>query len=266
MPQKHGAELRSKKGNRILLTSKDYDQPCFGEHFEQLLEYAKSNRCQSVMMSLNSIDDKKTISVKKISEMFAKVKTPHPRLLLLETGDFEKEFTYVDVFTRRGTKVKHDVFHRHFASTSESSDRKQMLVTDFESSKRIVNGNTGVIICGEANIVRTIRRRNKNGKSEHPIVDDLCFLKLLDKKKVKTILNSWHYYCRRPEANWKRQALSGNGRLIASVWNTWKNKIRGESKRPWVAFHDGKDVTDSIVEISNPVKQRPDIRVGVLSI
>jgi hypothetical protein len=63
----------------------------------------------------------------------------------------------------------------------------------------------------------------------------------------------------------KRAVLSKYGRYCISVWNRGM-KMANESKVPWTAFYNGKDITDKIEEMKNPIAEQPGIRIGVLKL
>jgi hypothetical protein len=114
-----------------------------------------------------------------------------------------------------------------------------------------------LLLCGEANIVRT--QRSKVG-----IVDDFHFMPWLRNLRITLVLNPSHTYMHRPEMSRKREAISRSERTLISVWNRGDEKKGPESKLPWVAYRNGKNITDEIKEVSLPAELRHGIRMGVI--
>jgi hypothetical protein len=114
-----------------------------------------------------------------------------------------------------------------------------------------------LLLCGEANIVRTQR-----GKTD--IVDEFNFRSRLRHLKISLVLNPSHTYMHRPEMASKRQAISRAAQNVISVWNRGDPKKGSESKLPWVAYRNGKDITGEIQEICLPDELRHGIRMGII--
>jgi hypothetical protein len=246
---------------QVMLVSRDLGEKCFGEHLDQIMKLAERERCETVMFALYTVDDqggKVSVSAERIFASTGRF----PKTVILECGGMEKEITYVEVFSRDRGRLTHKQFVRHFAMSTESRAQKEKLIQEFRRRNRHLAKSEALVICGESNCIKTMRD-DRSCLGTRPIDDELGFLRLLRLTKTEVVLNPWHTYCRRPEANWKRAALSRNKRFTLSVWNKWKAEIKGEARTPWVAFYNGKNVSERIREIETPVKGRPDIRIGV---
>jgi hypothetical protein len=68
---------------------------------------------------------------------------------------------------------------------------------------------------------------------------------------------------RRYEMREKRRYYSLAGRTVISVWNQGKGQ---ESHRPWTIFHDGEEATFEVRELPSPIRERPDIRIGIVDL
>jgi hypothetical protein len=77
---------------------------------------------------------------------------------------------------------------------------------------------------------------------------------------VEVILNPIHDFMKRHEMKKKRAALSLDGRWVLSVWNKGK---KGETYTPWTVFHNGSELTDSVLEVS---VQIPSVRIGIVNV
>jgi hypothetical protein len=249
---------------QVMLVSRDLGEKCFGEHLGKIVKLAERERCDTLMFALYTVDDQGGKVNVSAEQIFANTKS-FPKVVMLECGGMEKEVTYVEVFTRDRGRLTHKQFVRHFAMSTESRAQKEKLIQEFMRRNRHITKSEALVICGESNCIRTMRS-DSSCRGDRPIVDELGFLKLLRGTATHVVLNPWHTYCRRPEANWKRAALSRNKRFALSVWNRWKAEIKGEARTPWVAFYDGKNVSEAIREIEAPVIGRPDIRIGVIAI
>jgi hypothetical protein len=120
-------------------------------------------------------------------------------------------------------------------------------------------GDCCVLICGESNIVR---RRLEGNKVE---VHDELQVKSKMPKSLRIVLNPGHDRMG-PRMNLKREFLSkAPGRWVLCVWNKGKKDKNGkerDGKKPaWMAFRDGKQVTETI----EPLKNAPNgLEVGVV--
>ncbi len=249
---------------QVMLVSRDLGEKCFGEHLKPIMKLAERERCDTVMFALYTIDDQGGKVSVSSDRIFTETRS-YPKTVILECGGMEKEVTFVEVFTRDRGRLTHKQFVRHFATSTEGRIQKEKLIQEFRQRNRHIAKSEALVICGESNCIKTMRD-DSSCRATRPISDEFGFLKLLGKTDTEIVLNPWHTYCRRPEANWKRAALSRNKRFTLSVWNKWKGEIKGEARTPWVAFHDGKNVTERIREIEAPVIDRPDIRIGILAI
>lgn len=249
---------------QVMLASRDLGEKCFGAHLDSIMKLAEKEKCETVMFALYTVDDQRGKVSISSEELFSHTRA-YPKAVILECGGMDKEVTFVEVFTRNGGRLMHRQFVRHFATSTEGRKQKEKLIREFRQRNRHIKKSEALVICGESNCIRTMRS-DQSCFGNRPINDELGFLKLLRSTGVNVVLNPWHTYCRRPEANWKRAALSRNKRFTLSVWNKWKSEIKGEARTPWVAFYDGKNVTEAIREIEAPVIGRPDIRIGVIAI
>lgn len=243
---------------KVLLVSKDLGKECFLNHLGDLAKIAETEKCHTLMLALHSVNDNDGQIKVESKQVFGETRS-FPKIVILESGSIDKEITFVEVFSRMRGKITQKQFVRHFATSTAGKTEKQKLIAEFETRSRHFDKDQALVICGEANVIKT-KRPNR------AICDEFQFLDLLKKTKTKILMNPWHTYCKRPEANWKRAALSSNGRTVISVWNRWEGTIRGETKLPWVAFHNGQNVTQKIKEIKNPFAERPDIRIGSFAI
>ncbi|HLJ88738.1 MAG TPA: hypothetical protein VKZ53_18105 [Candidatus Angelobacter sp.] len=143
---------------------------------------------------------------------------------------------------------------QYFAKASHPRAQKESLI---ENLLRRRFGHTMLLLCGEVNIVKTQR-----GKGD--IVDDLHFRSRLRDLGINLVLNPSHTYMHRYEMAFKRQAISRPGRYLISVWNRGDPKKGTESKVPWIAYRNGKNITAEIKEIPLPEQLRYGIRMGVI--
>jgi hypothetical protein len=249
---------------QVMLVSRDLGEKCFREHLGQIMKLAENERCDTVMFSLYTVDDEAGTRTVSARQIFASTRT-YPKTVLLECGGIEKEITFVQVFSRVRGRLSHRQLIRHFATSTAARKQKEKLIDEFKRRNRHIATSEALVICGESNCIKTMRA-DRSCRGIRQIDDEFGFLELLHKTETRIVLNPWHTYCRRPEANWKRSALSRGNRTTISVWNKWSAEIKGEARTPWVAFQNDRNITDRIREIPNPVDGRLDIRVGVLTV
>lgn len=232
----------------ICLVAREYLADDFREHLSDLIAIAEKQRCESLMLSLFSLDRKASHEIPELLE-----RCHHLKNIILETGDLTtEEDLQTEVWVRHLDRPF--IFKRQFAQSSEPPDRKSRLVQQLPYR---VFGESVVLICGEANILKVDRRKKR-------VVDQFGVLPKLEQSGVRFVLNGWHTKAFRYEINEKRKALS-KGRLLVSVWNTWKERGR-DGKIPWIAYANGNNITGRIRELDKPIIRRPDIRVGILQV
>lgn len=84
----------------------------------------------------------------------------------------------------------------------------------------------------------------------------------LDGRGTDVILNPVHDYM--AWKMWRKRKYLSEGRWMVSVWNQGKGV--DSPAGPWMACHKGSIRTERVKEIPRPFLDRPDIRIGILSL
>lgn len=138
---------------------------------------------------------------------------------------------------------------QQFGRTSDPESKKTALLRALPAR---LFGPTAVLLCGETNIIRTVRHSRE-------IVDEYGVLPRLRTAGVRLLLNPIHDYMRRFEMLLKREALSRATGTVACVWNRGC-KEGAESTLPWAAYRDGRTITDEIAEVKG-IEGQPGVRL-----
>ncbi|WP_347357905.1 hypothetical protein [Bdellovibrio sp.] len=237
---------------KVALVSQDVSGFDFAGHTQKIAEMCDEHGCDTILYSLFSLHlgaGAWTTTRDMIFGASKRLKT-----IILEAGDLSAGKTRLEVWHRGEEKPQ--VHHRLFAKSSDSDEQKQQLALKFKE-RRI--GNAALLICGELNIVKTIRGHKSK------VIDEYGIMKQLEEYGTRVIFGPAHTAFKRFELPIKKKALSANGRYFVSVW--CKDKYLGrEPEKPWQVFYDGQDVTEQVQEIKQPIPSREDIRIGVVTL
>jgi hypothetical protein len=215
----------------------------FGAHVPTVIEACSKEGCDTILFS------PWTVKAIKESDLFPPF-TEHNTVIL---GVGEKSSEVFQVWAR-GNSAPTRV-NQTFARSTDSKKEKDLFV---KALPERIWGEVALIICGETNILK-IPRGSKSA------VDPEHILPVLKQRGARIILNPVHTYMRRPEMRHKRSALSRPDRFVVSVWN--RGFVKGPDGRiPWQVYHDGKDVSERVRLIDNPVREKFGARVGVLDV
>lgn len=235
---------------KIAVVSQDIAGFDFAGHTKTIAELSDAHGCDTILYSLFSLHlgaGAWTTNYEMIFGASKKLKT-----VILEAGDLSAGKTRVEMWHRGERQPQ--VHYRLFAKSSDSDEQKQKLVSDFKDRKF---DDSALLICGEANILRTVRG------TKNKVLDDYGFVKKLDECGTRFIFGPAHTAFKRYEMPIKKRALSANDRYFISVW--CKDKYTGrEPEKPWQVFHDGNDISDQVQEIQKPILSRDDIRMGTI--
>ena len=229
----------------------------YSESYSEILARCDSEQCDTVVFALYTWDTKSRIA-KTHATIFGN--SAHVRRVLLEAGDlpadaFPKiEDLTVEVWQREATMPI--VFQQRFSGGGQTG--RSHLIADLP--ERLFDRTTLVIICGESGIVREKRAGGFR--------DDFGFMNWLDANGVLFILNPIHDFMgisHGIDMRNKRKHYSCGGRTVFSVWNQGNGRD-AEVSVPWTVFCDGKDVTNTVRELVNPIAERPDLRIGVFDV
>jgi len=221
--------------------------------FPKIACEASRHGADVLMFSLWSHDERRMGELSK-KDLFP-IGTHHSAVLLgVKRHDGKELVEHIEVWHRsRRSPLR---LRQYFARVSDSKKRKELLI---QNLTRRQFGPTMLLLCGETNIVRTQR-----GKAD--IVDDFRFRSRLRKCGIDVIFNPSHTYMHRPEMARKRRAISRWVRIVISVWNRGNPEKGSESKLPWVAYSNGKDITGEIKEITLPAELRQGVRMGLIRV
>jgi hypothetical protein len=242
---------------RVALVSHDYRVPNsfgqtdFSEHFQRINELCDHTGCDTVLYALYTRSPRSPLP--RSPEMFDDLSSV--RRIVLEVAErgqpVDQSGAAVELWGRDCSGPR--VVRQCFARSADRNDSKQAFIAQLPA-RRIANGV--LVLCGETNIA-TVRRRDG-------CADLYGFVSSLDKLGASVVLNPIHDYMRRPEMAWKRGFYSREGRTVMSVWN--KGKGAGEARIPWTVFHNGVNRTGDVRELSCPLAERPDVRIGVVDL
>jgi hypothetical protein len=93
--------------------------------------------------------------------------------------------------------------------------------------------------------------------------DEFGFNGELETRGIRVVFNPLHDYMTRYEMKKKRAYYSINQRMVITVWNMGRER---ESKTPWTIFYNDKDITTQVREVSPRIKDRLDIRIGIVPV
>jgi hypothetical protein len=211
--------------------------------------------CDTVLYALYTWDVRSAVP-KTHEALFGQLN--HVRRIVMECGDFSPHSNdpcYKDLWVEvwlRG-ELEPFIMRQRFNKSNASPSSKQAFINDL-AQRRI--GDALLVLCGETNIAGT------EDHSDH-IKDPYKFAEHLREAGVRLVLNPVHDHMKRHEMLKKLRFYSLGGRTVISVWNKGNGR---EPKMLWTVFHDGDDRTAEVTEISPPVPERPDIRIGIVSI
>lgn len=233
---------------KVALVSRDVNQWDLSGYTQRIAEICDEHDVETILYSLHTLhlgNGQWATTHDMIFGKSKKIKT-----VILEAGNLDGLETRVEVWHRH--KKAPDVHYRYFAKSSDDESKKEKLVDDFD--QRVIR-DQALLICGELNVVKTIR--GERGRVE----DQYQFVKKLKTCRIGVILAPAHTAMKRYECADKKRAFS-QGRTVISVWS--KDHVRGyEPHSPWQVFANGKDLTNRVEEIQHPIKERSDIRIGI---
>lgn len=234
---------------KVALVSRDVQHWDLSGHTQTIAEICDEHNVETILYSLHTLHLGNNQWKTTHEMMFGKSKKI--KTVILEAGNLDGDYTRVEVWHRH--KKSPDVHFRYFAKSTDDETKKEYLVQDFDSR---VFGDKALLICGELNVVKTVR--GQRGE----IKDPYQFMRKLKTCEVDLIFAPAHTAMKRYECTDKKRAFS-KGRTIVSVWS--KDSVRGyEPKNPWQIFKNGEDVTEQVHEVEAPIKSRPDIRIGII--
>jgi hypothetical protein len=134
------------------------------------------------------------------------------------------------------------VAEQYFARSTEVVRQREFM----RDVGRRKYGHTLLLLCGESNIVRTVRDSSE-------IKDEHGFLDWLGEQHIKLIINPVHSYMKRWEMPIKRMAISDPDVFVVSLWNRGLMG-KSESRLPWAAYLHGEADTDRIRCVAGPSK------------
>src|SRR5271157_2806224 len=221
----------------------------FAPHFAEIARVASRHKADVILFCLWSHNEQKLGELSR--KMFFPQGTRHKAVILGVNRGPEREDVEVHFRSRR-SPVK---LRQQFGKSSDRDAKKEAFLAD--ASARLL-GSALIVLCGETNIIETKRDEKRT------IVDHYGFLDRLRDTQVRLILNPIHNYMRRYEMPLKRQALARAAHTVVCVWNRGC-KGGTESRLPWAAYREGKDITDQIEEV-NAIDSQLGIRIGILNV
>jgi hypothetical protein len=259
------SQARATDIRKIALISHDYNKrdSCglqdYSEHFYEINRQCDEYGCDTILYALWTWDNRSTV-LRTHGSIFNGLS--HVRRVILEPGNWPDDDQisppldqlHVEVWSSDDAHPR--ILQQRFAVAGDHSGKWQFISE--LPSRRISDGL--VIICGESQIVSERRMGGFN--------DYLGFLPQLDQLGTKVILNPIHYFMQPShgiDIRRKRKLYSTRGRTVVSVWNQGYSRENMKIP-PWTVFHNGEDKTHGVQELPTPFHQRPDIRIGVVSI
>lgn len=239
---------------RVALVSHDYNVPDarglfdYSEHFGRINKVCDDLACDTVLYALYTWDSRSPI-LRTHDSVFSGLQ--HVQRIVLEIGLPPDSADSLEVWIR-GRLQPIRMLQRFATSQSPTSDKQRFM--DDLGARQI--GPALLMICGETNIASTVRGSNE-------FYDPFGFTNQLRNRNVELVLNPIHDYMRRHEMREKRRFYSQQARTVLSVWNKGKGS---EASLPWTVFHNGHEKTDRVSEQSDPIPERPDIRIGTIDL
>jgi len=239
---------------KLAVVSHDYNRagpsvlPGYADHLHQINRLCDDEGCDTVLYALWTWDNRSAVP-KDHDSLFGGLRAV--QRIVIESANLSASTDFVEELWVRGSQRPVLMYQRFAASTDPESKMRQFLA---DLSTRAV-ADAVVMLCGETNIASLVRSTGQ--------MRDRGFNERLNEMGVRVVLNPVHT-CMTTRMIVKRRHYSQDGRTVVSVWN--QGRGRGESVLPWMVFHDGKQRTDAVRELARPFKDRPDIRVGVLSL
>lgn len=218
----------------------------YSEHFARINKLCDDQGCDTILYALFTWA-KDSPSPRTRDSIFGGLS--HVGRVILEVGNPPNGYDHVEIWSKDRNEPL--IAKQRFSRATDGT--KQFFLDDL-TARQI--GSALLMICGESNIVQ-LKRKSKS------FDDPYGFENRLRALKTRVILNPIHDYMTRYEMREKRRFYSREGRTVVSVWNRGRGK---EAWFPWTVFHDGNEVTDRVLEISNPFSDRPDIRIGVCEV
>jgi hypothetical protein len=229
----------------------------YSQHVDLINRTCDELGCDTILYALYTWDVRSVVP-RTHESLFGHLK--HVRRIVLECGDFSahsNEPSYKDLWVEVWLRDEQKPFivRQRFAEYKEASGKTRFVQ---ELPGRQI-GTALLAICGESQIV--------SESTTGGFTDNWGFLRKLAPLGVEVILNPVHDFmnqihgfdiCR------KRRLYSEGGRTVISVWN--EGNPRGDACVPWTVFHNGEDRTADVTEIDSPIPDRPDVRVGIVSL
>ena len=221
----------------------------YAPYLHKILETCSNHHCDAVLFALWSHSEKHggAIKPKRLLAVAASCKT-------VILGVIPQPWKNERVFVLNQEGQTHSELAQCFSRSNSPTAKRRAFIEEIDAR---CFGKTLVLLCGESNIIQTMRGTKK-------IRDDFKFQPLLKKRDVEVILNPLHTYMRRYEMPLKRRALSAGGRSMISAWNAGDSNA--EAADPWQHWHDRSDRSHLIQELPEPVPHVPGIRIGIAEV
>jgi len=249
--------------NKIALVSHDFTRRDghgrlgYTEHLRTIIEMCDGEMCDTILFSPWSCDGR-VVDARSQQALFENV--AYVQRIILEAGDLEAHSGMPDLDDVSLEVWLRDqetpfVLRQCFQRSDDPTRDKRRFIDQLHQRTL---GQALIVICGESGIVSEYRSGGFN--------DSFDFVASLDLLNITVILNPVHTFMLRShgtDVRDKRSYYSKNERTVVSVWNQSGSK---NAEKPWTVFHDGLDRTDDLSELETPFVDRPDIRIGVVSV
>jgi hypothetical protein len=238
--------------NKVAVVSHNYNlsnshgHQDFAEHASQIHSVCDGEGCDTILYSLFTWDENSPIQ-RTHKTLFGDLK--RVRCVILEVGNKKSAHKIVEVWLKEEERPR--IMDQCFAKSTDPYERKREFI---RSIPRRIIGNSLVAICGESNIANYMPS-NGNFRDEYGFNGELEAL------GIRVVFNPLHDYMTRYEMKKKRAYYSKNQRMVITVWNMGRGK---ESSIPWTIFYNGADITAHVREVSPQIKDRFDIRIGIV--
>ncbi|MCK4659203.1 MAG: hypothetical protein KAV82_06735 [Phycisphaerae bacterium] len=259
-PKRANAPKKTKVA-KIAVVSHNYDvldskgRWDYSEDVSQINNICDQYGCDTIMYALYTWDTSSRIprTHEAIFENLQNVKRILMEVGRLSAEDEDQYNLRLEFWTR--DEEQPVTFGQVFGKATQVAKCGDTLVSSLEE-RRVAD--TMPIICGETNIV-SISHKTKRASDPFHVRHHLA------KLGVSVVLNPIHDRMSRWEMPMKRAFLSRPDRTVVSVWNAGEKKPK-RSRLPWSVFDCGRNCTDAIEEVPEPISDRPDIRIGLLNL
>ena len=226
----------------------------YSEHFQAINKLCNEHQCDTIVYSLWTWDTCANSGQELPTNIFSDFE--YVNRVLFEAANIsiasDSNDPIIHVWEKGALGSRQ--YEQRFATSSEAKSKKRAegLLKEF-SNRRI--GKALLLICGESNLVYY---NNKHGV----MTDPLKVMARLDRSKTKIVLNPCHDYM--SYRMWRKRKHLSQGRCFVSVWN--QGKGRDSPDGPWMVCENGEISKNRVKELPTPFPDRPDIRIGILSV